>query len=89
MDQIVITPVTGRLGEAMTEAFRLYVARHADLFGEEFPVRTVNNTINITLIRGMSEQELKDVTVFLTAAGNINAVHLEKVHREPEEELIF
>jgi len=89
MRQIVITPVTGKLQSATTEAFRLYVARHKDLFGEEFPVVTVTNRIVIPLIREISEEELAIITTQLTNAGNINSVHLEVVNDKPQEDFVY
>lgn len=89
MRRIVITPVNGKIQNATTEAFRLYVARHKDLFGEQFPVVTIHNRINIPLIREISEEELKVITITLTNAGNIHSVHLEKAEDEPEEDFIY
>lgn len=89
MRRIVITPVNGKIQNATTEAFRLYVDKHKDLFGDLFPVVTIHNRINIPLIREISEEELKVITITLTNAGNIQSVHLEKANDEPEEDFIY
>jgi len=89
MRRIVITPVNGKLENATTEAFRLYVDKHKDLFGDLFPVVTVHKRINMPLIREISEEELKEITIRLTNAGNIHSVHLEKTEDESEEDFIY
>jgi hypothetical protein len=89
MRRIVITPVTGQIKQAMTEAYKLHLAMVNDLFGEIFPSPTVTNKVWMTTIREVGVAEFKSITENLTKTGVISSVHLETPNEQEYEELPY